>query len=360
MRILRLCKKRIGALLLVILFGWTGTADVYAMESRSIGAAEVLNTVDDISPTEWQLWEFMRSEDFAENYAPFYANEPVAVPHWGYYTLGVCKVDKAKVYLTESDSGKEAGQMQKGFGCEIVNETDNFYYIVSGNLSGYIKKSAIAIEDEAMELGAQYEKLTATVTAKNLKIRSGPGTKYKRISMVKKRTSLPVVEELADKGWVQVEFDESSDCYVSMDYVNIGYTLETGLTMMEVRYGRGVTDVGVSIAEYAQQFIGNPYVWGGSSLTKGADCSGFTMTIFKKYGVKLTHSARAQSKCGIAVSVKDLKPGDLVFYSNESGINHVTIYIGNGEVCHASSPKTGIIVTKLNYRKVTCCRRLIY
>ena len=135
--------------------------------------------------------------------------------------------------------------------------------------------------------------------------------------------------------------------------------LESALTMTEVKYGRGVTDVGIDIAEYAVQFVGNPYVYGGTSLTKGADCSGFTLTIFKKYGVSLSHSARAQSKCGTPVAISELRPGDLVFYSNETGINHVTIYIGNGQVCHASSPETGIKISKLNYRTPTCARRLI-
>ena len=103
--------------------------------------------------------------------------------------------------------------------------------------------------------------------------------------------------------------------------------------------------------EYAKQFLGNPYVWGGTSLTKGADCSGFVLSVFKKYGITLSHSSRAQANEGTKIKISELQPGDLVFYANSSGtINHVALYIGGGQVIHASSPKTGIKISKYNYR----------
>ena len=108
---------------------------------------------------------------------------------------------------------------------------------------------------------------------------------------------------------------------------------------------------GQAIVDYACQFIGNPYVWGGTSLTKGADCSGFVMSIYKKFGVKLSHSSRAQANEGKKITASELQPGDLIFYANSSGtINHVAMYIGGGRVIHASSPKTGIKISKYNYR----------
>ena len=97
------------------------------------------------------------------------------------------------------------------------------------------------------------------------------------------------------------------------------------------------SSLGAQIAAYATQFVGNPYVYGGASLTGGADCSGFTMAVFSHFGISLPHNAAAQSGCGTQVSLSDIQPGDLLFYDNGGGIGHVTIYIGNGQVCHASN-----------------------
>ena len=109
--------------------------------------------------------------------------------------------------------------------------------------------------------------------------------------------------------------------------------------------------LGRDVAAYGCQFIGNPYVWGGASLTKGADCSGFVLSIYKKYGIKLSHSSRAQANEGKKISYSEILPGDLVFYANSKGtINHVAIYIGGGQVISASSPKAGIKIAKYNYR----------
>jgi cell wall-associated NlpC family hydrolase len=97
--------------------------------------------------------------------------------------------------------------------------------------------------------------------------------------------------------------------------------------------------------------VGNRYVYGGTSLTNGADCSGFVMSVFKKFGVSLPHHSGSQAGYGTKISAGDLQPGDLIFYGNSRGtINHVAIYIGNGQVVHASNKKTGIKISKYNYR----------
>jgi cell wall-associated NlpC family hydrolase len=116
---------------------------------------------------------------------------------------------------------------------------------------------------------------------------------------------------------------------------------------------------GSAIAQYATQFVGNPYVYGGSSLTGGADCSGFVMAVFAHFGISLPHNAAAQSGYGSSISMSDLQPGDLLFYSNGGGIGHVTIYIGNNQVCHASNSKVGIVISSINYRTPCAARRLV-
>ena len=148
--------------------------------------------------------------------------------------------------------------------------------------------------------------------------------------------------------------------YISQDYVTLAQALPTAKTIEQVKYGDGVSDVRASVVSYALQFVGNRYVWGGTSLTRGADCSGFVLAVFKKYGIALSHSSRAQANEGTKISASDLKPGDLIFYGNGKGnINHVAIYIGGGQVIHASSPKTGIKISSYKYRTPVKCVRVI-
>ena len=109
---------------------------------------------------------------------------------------------------------------------------------------------------------------------------------------------------------------------------------------------------GQAVADYALQFVGNPYVYGGTSLTKGADCSGFTMRVYEKFGISLPHSSSSQRSYGKEVSYSDAKPGDLICYSG-----HVAIYIGNGKIVHASTPSSGIKVSKATYKNILTVRR---
>ena len=109
-----------------------------------------------------------------------------------------------------------------------------------------------------------------------------------------------------------------------------------------------------SVLTYAQQFLGNPYVWGGTSLTNGADCSGFVQQIFANFGYELPRTSREQANAGEKISLEEAQPGDLVFYQRDNGyIYHVMIYMGDGKVIHASSEKTGIIISDYNYSRST-------
>lgn len=126
--------------------------------------------------------------------------------------------------------------------------------------------------------------------------------------------------------------------------------------------GSGSSDTsstGQTIADYACQFVGNPYVWGGSSLTNGADCSGFTMAVFSNFGISLPHNAASQSGYGTSVSADSLAPGDLVFYSDGGGISHVAIYIGGGQIVHAANSNSGIITSDMYYSTPACYRRVV-
>lgn len=131
----------------------------------------------------------------------------------------------------------------------------------------------------------------------------------------------------------------------------------SGSSNTETPKGSGT---GSDIAAYAQKFVGNPYVYGGTSLTNGADCSGFVLSVYKSFGYSLPRTSSSQATVGTRVDMGSLQPGDLVFYTGGSGsINHVAIYIGGGRVVHASNPRSGIKTSSVNYRTPYTARRIV-
>ena len=128
----------------------------------------------------------------------------------------------------------------------------------------------------------------------------------------------------------------------------------------KVQTTAGGSAKGQSIANFALNFVGNPYVWGGTSLTRGCDCSGFAMSVYANFGIGLNRTSRAQAGNGYAVGMNELQAGDLVFYAaNGRSISHVAIYIGGGKVVHASTPRTGIIVSSVYHQSPYCARRIV-
>lgn len=280
--------------------------------------------------------------------------------NWGYEKLGIANVtENLNIRKGPSTNDEKVGELPADAACEVLGISNGWAHILSGDVEGYVSMEYLLTGDEAKERALECQTLTATVLAQTLKVRKQPDTEHGTWGLIGNGKKLEVVEVL-DNGWVSVVYGDGKDAaYVSGDYVEVAYSLETALTMTEVRYGKGVTDAGVDLASRAIQYVGNPYVYGGTSLTNGTDCSGFTMLLMQKYGISLSHSARAQSKMGTAVSISELRPGDLVFYADGSGINHVAIYIGGGQVCHASNPTRGIIISSLYYRNPVCARRLL-
>ena len=213
--------------------------------------------------------------------------------------------------------------------------------------------------------------LLGVVTAESgfINIREEMSTESKIVGKIRKNGICEVVS--IEDGWYEIESAEIKG-YISNEYLLTGpeanekaealmaegKELETALTLMEYRYGKGVTDIQMEICEYARQFVGNPYRWGGTSLTKGADCSGFTLSVFKNYGVSLPHSSRAQANCGTRIDLSEIQPGDLVFYGGKN-IHHVAMYIGNGQIVHAQSANTGIVVSSMYYNTPTRAARVL-
>ena len=261
--------------------------------------------------------------------------------------MGVAQIDNYLNVRSEASTDSEVvGIMKNNAVAEITGAVDGWYQITSGSVSGYVKAEYLAVGNQ--DLLNSVKTRMAQVNTETLKVREEPNTDSTVITLIPQEEELEVVDVM-DNGWIKFLLDDE-EAYVSGDYVDVEERLEKAVSITELLYGQGVSDAKVSLVQYAKQFIGNPYVWGGTSLTSGADCSGFTMSVFKKYGISLPHHAASQSQMGTKVSLADAQPGDLVFYAKNGKINHVAIYIGGGQVVHASSPKTGIKISSVNYR----------
>ncbi len=268
---------------------------------------------------------------------------------WGYQELGIAVVEgNLNVREKPNTSGAIVGKMTNHTACEILEEVDGWYHITSGEVEGYVSSEFIVTGVEAKLIGMEVAYERAVVLVDALNVRAAASEDAERITQVAEGEELEVIEVL--DGWVKCALN-TDEVYVKSEFVEVKNGLNTAVTMAQLRYGKEVSDVRVDLCEYAIQFVGNPYVWGGTSLTKGADCSGFVLSVYKNYGFKLPHYSRSQADCGTSISYKDAQPGDLLFYgSSRSTISHVAIYIGDGKIVHANDEKTGIIISNAYYR----------
>ncbi|MDD7176949.1 MAG: SH3 domain-containing C40 family peptidase [Lachnospiraceae bacterium] len=272
----------------------------------------------------------------------------------GYTNLGLANVDNyLNVRKEPGENAELVGKMPAGAGCEVYDKEDGWYRIRSGKVEGYVSADFLLTGDKAKKKAKDYIKEVATVTTTTLFVREKPNTDCAVITMVPIEEELTVLKKVDDGAWYKIEIDDEEG-YVSGDYVEISQKLPKAMTISEVKYGQGVSNVRVDLVQYALQFVGNPYVWGGTSLTRGVDCSGFTMQVYAKYGVYLPHSSRAQPACGRRISAGEAQPGDLFFYGSGGSINHVAIYIGGGQVVHASNHRDGIKISNAYYRTPIC------
>lgn len=274
-----------------------------------------------------------------------------------YTVLGVANVTNyLNVRETPDLEGKLLGKLPMNAGCEILETLDGWYKVRSGNVEGYVSAEFLLTGEAANQRAAEVIATVAKVNADMLMVREQPNTDCTIITRVAEGEELEVVEQL--DGWVKINIDNETG-YVCADYVSVYQSLPKGVTLKELSYGDGVSNTAVDLIEYAKQFLGNPYVYGGTSLTKGTDCSGFTMRVFEHFGYSLSRTSREQAYNGTRVSLSEIQPGDLLFYKHGSTIGHVAIYIGNGQIIHASTEKTGIIIGNAYYTTPACATRII-
>ncbi len=302
------------------------------------------------------------------------------------------------------EHGEILGKLYNNSAATIVKSEGDWYQITSGTVTGYVKAEFFVTGSAAAELAKTVGQRIATVTTETLRVRDAVGLEAPIQTLVPMGEELDVVEEL--DGWVKVSMDADVVGYVSADYVSIRTEFvqaesleEEKARLAEAERQRreaeeaarkadeaakkaaaaeqakkdaaaaqaealanantaNVSGIRQKIVSYALQFVGNPYRYGGTSLTNGADCSGFVQSVFRDCGYSLGRSSRDQASAGKVIDVGSVKPGDLLFYSNGRSINHVAIYIGNGQVVHASTRRTGIKISNYNYRQP--CKAVSY
>ena len=278
-------------------------------------------------------------------------------------------ISKVSTYLNVRSSPEDQGdrniigQLPSYAAGEIIETLDGWYHIRSGGIDGYISSDPqyTAVGQEARDLAYGAMSLMAIVNTERLNVRTEPNTESSIWTQISQEERYHVIQQL--DGWVQIELDSAGEgeeidgAYISIADGNaeVRYTLEEAIRFSPLDEAAGLRS---RIANYALQFVGNPYVWGGTSLTNGADCSGFVQSVMRNFGISLPRTSRAQSQVGEAINSSEMQPGDLIFYANSSGtVNHVAMYIGNGQVVHASSARTGIRISNWNYRTPKVIRR---
>ena len=286
------------------------------------------------------------------------AQTPTAAQTCGYTNLGMSVISGGNLNIRQeaSTDSEVIGILTNHNACELLEDAGEWYKVTSGKVTGYVNKQYLVTGDEAEAIAEQEIKTVATVNTETLNVRAEKSTEAAVLSQVGNSEAF-TVNSVAD-GWVEISVDDSVG-YISQDYVTLAQALPTAKTIEQVKYGDGVSDVRASVVSYALQFVGNRYVWGGTSLENGVDCSGFTMRILGKYGVSLPHSSKAQPSCGTKISASEAKPGDLFFYGSGRSISHVAIYIGNGQIVHASNKRDGIKVSNAYYRNPICVARYL-
>ncbi|MGB4659788.1 MAG: SH3 domain-containing C40 family peptidase [Mobilitalea sp.] len=342
-----------------------------------------------------------------ESLSEIVAPEPEPTPVSEYANTGISVADPyVNIRTKPNEEAKVTGKLYKGNAATITDTDGDWVKIDSNGVVGYIKSEYLAIGFSAEELIDKYATKLATVTTETLKVRAETNTDCEIVTLIPIGETYEVLKE--NDEWVKIVVDEDVTGFVSKEYVDIEVIFEGAISIKEEQRlekqaeaaklaeekaarelenernaattaSKSVSSSssssssdsapqisssnssakGSEIASFALNYVGNEYEWGGTSLTNGADCSGFVMSIYSHFGYSISRTSGAQSSNGSSVSLDNVQAGDLIFYASNGSVGHVAMYIGNGQVVHASSEKTGIKVSNMYYRTPYCARRIL-
>ncbi|MDE7178166.1 MAG: C40 family peptidase [Lachnospiraceae bacterium] len=372
----------------------TGMPDAEGVSVGSVqvgGFSDLVSASDGISkaPKKKILDTVVVSEGYTKDLREA-AGSGLSEEEESFKNLVIAKVnDYVNVRSIPSEEGEIVGKLYNKSVGSFIEEEDGWYKISSGSVEGYVKGEFCVTGEDAVDYAKEVGTRIATVTTTTLKVREQPGLDETVLGLVPIDDELIVTEEL--EGWVKVNIEEG-DGYVSLDYVTLSTEFVKAESIAEEKarlakeeearraakeaakkktaenaasgaktedggktYANPTGSTGADVVQFAKQFVGNPYVYGGTSLTNGADCSGFVMSVYKNFGVSLPHSSAADRNVGASVNgLENAQPGDIICYSG-----HVGIYAGNGQIVHASTSRTGIIVSSATYRSILSIRRIL-
>ncbi len=267
-------------------------------------------------------------------------------------TKADANIDGSGVNLREkaTTSSDSLGKYGDGDYVTVTGQNDSWYRVSHKGGSAYVSKDYVSgdyvkyVPEIANEL-EQEQKLESTygvVTAETgLKLRKEASTNSAVLAVLPYGTEIDV--DRVGQDWIKVVTDDGQKGYVSADYLSVRTGAKTTRS--------AASSKGAEVVAYGKQFIGTPYVWGGTNLNTGVDCSGFVYAVYKNFGISLNRSSASMASNGVEVSKSDLQAGDLVFFNSggNSGISHVGIYCGDGTYVHSTDGAAyGVTVTSLS------------
>lgn len=350
-----------------------------AMESGiSTREVAVLKSNDEAEAAE--VAEVTEAEEVTEETTE--AAPECEYPEWQEYAVANIE-GSLRVRAEASTDAEIVGKLYPYAVAHVVERGEEWSKVESGSVSGYVANEFLMFGDEAGAYITENYKYCASVEVPALNVRQDQSTESECIGSVTGGQELDVLGETDE--WVEIQYNDDTVGYVAKEFVEVGWNYPTAMTLEEeqamieaalaekaakaaqtttrsseiavlppVNTSAEGLALGQQIASYACQFVGNPYVYGGSSLTNGTDCSGFTMAVYAQFGYSLSHSSAVQMSQGTAVSLDAVQPGDIICYSG-----HVGLYIGGGQIVHASTESTGIIISNMYYTSPIGARRIV-
>lgn len=310
-----------------------------------------------------------------------------------YSRLALCKVPGyVNIRSMPSTDGEILGKIYQGAVAEVIElsgENMDWFHITSGSVEGYIKASFFISGDEAVDAIDDYVKRYATVNVSTLNVRKGPSKESEALGYLSEGEKAVLLEDCGE--WLRIQYKGKEEGYVASKYAMISEEFQYAISIEEERKEQqrlkeleerkkaaaaaaikeeekhiapvntnyATTDeLRNAIVDYALQFVGGPYKSGGNSLTKGTDCSGFTMLIYAEFGYTLSRTPTGQMKDGKSVSLENIEKGDVICYGKNGKCTHVGIYIGDGKIVHAANKRSGICTSSTNMEPILGVRRI--